>query len=345
MARKIHQRPPGVPVLVQNENNSVLRFMSSTRRQGSPTDRVRDQTERRALKEATRVPWRILSKAAEEYTDWQTFALWLRAVLDSCEALPADLVRTIEKRSPSLLPQIRAPLRGKASAYGFRVWQKAGHWAEANVFADAKRDEWLNAVRYFSSKSLPYMKAWSYWEAVSQRWRCGRPQILPDFDQWQHAVCSVTRLSDPESDVQQVLNSVRSVPGARWQKLLGDFLELTALGLWIEILLKTGRPAEDLVTRELTLRYPGFTSGSIKDSNTVVSTLIKWVISHEAAFADVEPAYMALSYHTKYHPAYCARRNFASHCRELWRDGHFAPPSFAEWMSASDSYSESKIRR
>jgi len=68
--------------------------MSSTAgERGSPSAQVRQYAEIRALDEAKRVPWRLLANAAHEYTEWQVFALWLRAVLDVCEELPAEEYR------------------------------------------------------------------------------------------------------------------------------------------------------------------------------------------------------------------------------------------------------------
>jgi len=79
---------------------------SKARRRSSSIDRVGSQTEKRALNSARKVPWRILAEAADEYTGWQTFALWLRGVLDCCEALPQEIAVQIEKRSPILLTHI-----------------------------------------------------------------------------------------------------------------------------------------------------------------------------------------------------------------------------------------------
>lgn len=313
---------------------------SRTRRRGSLTDRVRQQTETRALAEARKVPWRILAGAADEYTEWQVFTLWLRAVLDVWEALPVEVALEVEKRSPSLLTRIAPQLAENVAPHGFRVWEEATDWSEANVFAEAKREKWLNAIRYFSSQSLRSMKAWSYWENVDRQWRAARPLILPDYEQWRHSVTSVTRVSNPGSNVQQILDSVRSIPEARWQQLSDAFMELTTLCLWIEVLVDVGRTGQKLVTQELMLRYPQFDAKCIEHSQTPISILTNWVIGHEAPFAEGEPPLAALSYHIKYHPAYCARRNFAAHCRQSWRYGLFEIPSFAHWKGEADAYFE-----
>jgi hypothetical protein len=291
------------------------------------------------LDEGRKVPWRTLANAAEEYTEWQVFALWLRAVLDAGEALPAEIAIEIEKRSPALLSRIDSELRITA-ALGARVWEVVTEWTEAEVFAEAVRGGWLNAIRYFSSKSLLYIKAWSYWEGV-QQWRMNKPQLLPNYARWTSSVSAVSRLSNPDSDIQKVLDSVRSIPQAKWQRTFDAFMELTTLGLWIEILMGAGRTGADWVLRELTVRYPRFDFSNVKYSKAMVSAATDWAIEHEELFTGAEPAMPALSYHIKCHPAYYARRNYAAHSRGLWVSGHFDRlPSFAEWRSAADEYFE-----
>ena len=63
--------------------------MKRNQRGGNLIDRVRQQTERRALEQGKLVPWKRLAEAADEYTDWQVFALWSRAVVEAARSIPA----------------------------------------------------------------------------------------------------------------------------------------------------------------------------------------------------------------------------------------------------------------
>jgi hypothetical protein len=320
----------------------VSSFMSPrVGQRGSAAERVRRRVEIRALDEASKVPWRILADAADEYTEWQVFALWLRAVRDVREALPAEVAMEIEKRSPLLLSRIESELGNAGRSVGTRVWECVTQWAEANVFAEPTREGWLNAIRYFSSRSLRSMKAWSYWEDVHKQWRAAMPQPLPDYDRWTISVSAVTRLSNPQSEAQRVLDSVRSIPAPRWQQLLEAFLELTTLCFWIKILLGAERTGAELVAQELKRRYPRFDTSCIKDSADTISTFMDWVIGHEPPFANAKPPLLTLGYCIKCHPAYYARRNYAAHCRGLWSDGHFDRlAAFSEWINSADGYFE-----
>src|ERR1035441_4688787 len=147
--------------------------MERNQRGVSLIDRVRQQTERRALEQAKRVPWKRLAEAADEYTDWQVFTLWLRAVVEAAGSIPAMVVQEMESRTPRLLersrPDVEAAVKN-GDGPGTRIWQDVSLWAEMNVFIAAKRGGWLDAVRYYSSMSLRSMQAWSHWENVDKEW-------------------------------------------------------------------------------------------------------------------------------------------------------------------------------
>jgi hypothetical protein len=293
------------------------------------------------LDEAKKVPWRLLANAANGYTEWQVFALWLRAVLDFYEELPAEVANEVEARSPALASQLESKLGTLERPRGSAAWEAVIDWAESTVFLDAKRDRWLNAIRYFSSRSLSSMKAWSYWEIVHHQWQNHKPESLPTYQVWASAISAVGRLSNPETDAQKVLDSIRQMSEAKWQMMSDAFAELTALCLWIKIVLGAGQTGAALVARELKVRYPRFDTSSIQDSAFAISAITDWVIARELPFAGLRPPLLALAYHTKNQPAYYARRNYAAHCRAVWTGAHFDRlPSFGEWRAAADEYFE-----
>lgn len=220
--------------------------MQRSQRGGSLIVRVRQQTERRALEQARRVPWKRLAEAAEEYTDWQVFTLWLRAVVEAAGNIPAMVAEEMESRTPQLLGRIRPAVEAavkNGNGAGPRIWQYASDWVEINVLIGAARAGWLDAVRYFSSMSLRSMKAWSHWEDIDRRWRVTTPQHFPNYERWRCEVAAVAQLSNPGSIAQQVLDSVRSVSEAEWSKLLNGFSDLMAFSLWLELVLDIEGPA------------------------------------------------------------------------------------------------------
>ena len=192
---------------------------------------------------------------------------------------------------------------------------------ESNAFVRAKRERWLNAIRYFSSRSLSSMKAWSHWEDMHRQWREKKPETLPTYEVWVSAASAVGRLPNPESDAQTVLDSIRLVPEETWRRMLDAFAELTTLCVWIEILLGAGQIGAEFVSEELAVRYPRFdTCGIPEPTGSGMSTFFaESILTHRLPFANAQQFLFALSYQTKQHPAYYARCSYAAQCRSLWR--------------------------
>ena len=321
--------------------------MQQNQRGVSLIDRVRHQTERRALEQVTRVPWKRLAAAADEYTDWQVFMLWLRAVVEAACSIPDMVAQEMESRTPQLLGRIRrgveAAVRNGDGA-GTRIWQDVSLWAETNIFITANRAGWLDAVRYFSSMSLRSMKAWSYWENVDRQWRAATPPQFPTYPQWLCEVAAVVRLSNPDSLAQEVLDAVRGMSEAEWNNLLNGFSDLMAFSLWMELMLDMEGPTSGLVSKELAERYRGFSlSPQTMGSKEVVRALNEWVLDHALAIAGQKQVLAALSFHVSHHPAYPAMRSYTLHCHDVWpHECAHHPPSFEEWREAADEYFETR---
>jgi hypothetical protein len=314
-------------------------------RGGNLIERVRHQTEQRALEQARRVTWPRLAAAAGEHTEWQVFGLWLRAVVDAAGGVPDMITLEMESRTPKLLGRIRPDIEAAVktgSRLGARIWQDVSIWAEMNVFIAAKRAGWLGAVRYFSSMSLRSMQAWSHWENVDKEWRAAAPMQFPSYAQWRCDVTALAKLSNPDSEAQQVLDSVLSVSEAEWNRLLHGFSILITFSLWMELVLDIEGPTSCLVSKELAEMYPGFRfSNGSKEPKEVARSLHRWVIEHSLAIADQEQMLAALSFHVRHHPAYPATRRYALRCHEIWRiqcPDHM--PSFEDWRQAADAYVE-----
>lgn len=109
------------------ENRTIRHrpFMPTQRDQrgGHLMDRVRQKTELRALQQAKRVTWKRLAATADEYTGWQVFRLWLRAVVEAAGSIPVTVAREVESRATQLLahirPDVQAAINGNGPGAGF----------------------------------------------------------------------------------------------------------------------------------------------------------------------------------------------------------------------------------
>jgi hypothetical protein len=318
--------------------------LKRNQRGGDLIDRVRQQTERRALEQAKRVPWNRLAKAADEYTDWQVFTLWVRASVEAAGSIPAMVEQEMLSRMPRLLGRVRRDVEAavkNGDGAGARIWQDVSRWAETRIFVVAKRAGWLDAVRYYSSVSLRSLKAWSHWEDIDRQWCAATPKQFPTYAQWQCEVAAVARLSNPASPAQEVLDAVRGMSDAEWNKLLNGFSDLITFSLWMELVLDIEGPTSALVSKELADRYSGFSFSSVLGSKAAVRALNDWALDHALAIADQKQMLAALSFHVTHYPAYPAMRSYALHCHEVWPaecPDHL--PTFEEWRQAADAYFE-----
>ena len=297
------------------------------------------------MEQAKRVPWNRLAAVVDEYTDWQVFSLWIRAMVEAAKSLPAMVVQEMEARSPQLLGHIDADADAIVTTGGALatwVWQEVSEWAEANIFISPKSENWLDAVRYFSAMSLRSLKAWTHWEQTNEQWRLASPEVFPMYAQWETEVAAVTCLSTRDSQAQHLLDCSRDLPESAWNSLRSRFVDLIAFSLWMELVLDIEGSHSQSASKELAKRYSGFSlRGTAIGSKEAVRALNDWAIEHTLGIAGRECMLAALSYSVGHHPSYYPLRNYALHCHDVWRGECPAhPPSFGEWREAADAYFE-----
>jgi hypothetical protein len=307
--------------------------------------RVRNATARRALEQAKRVPWPRLAEAVDEYTQWHTLALWVRAAVEISNNVPPIVQSEMERRAPGALIALHSKVNAtisRGTRPGVAAWDEVICWAEMNVFLAAKRGGWLDALRYFSAMSLRSMQAWAHWERVDADWRVSPPGKLPTLRDWEGMVASVSRLSNAESAAHRTLNAIQSMRRSDWDTLLAAFTHLNAFCQWMELMLDAQKTMSDQLSQELLNRYPGFSLvGRRMAFKDAARCLTNWVLSHDMPGAKSTGVLAALRFCLRHHPEYGAVRNYAQFCRRAWADDsqiHFA--TFDEWKQAVDSYSE-----
>jgi hypothetical protein len=301
---------------------------------------VREQVKAKALEQAKGVPWPRLADAVEEANRWQIFSLWVRGVVDAAHGIPPVVEREIEARIPGFLARVADDMQValKQDTPGHRLWTLIDAWVTVNVLLDAKSQGWLDAVNYFSSMSMTYMKAWAHWERVNREWRTNPPTEWPSYQQWQRDVAAVAVLPNPDSHAQRVLDAVNSVSAEEWERLYSQFRDLVAFSLWMELMLDLEGPESRVVREEIRKRYPGFSVASDLPPREVVRKLHSSVVELELRVDD-ENLLAALSWHVRNYPAYYALRSYAVHCHQAWPDDYPSPvPSFEEWRQTADTF-------
>ena len=297
-----------------------------------------EQYQKIALDEAGRVPWPQLMQSVEESLRWEEFNLWIRAVVNAANGVPPVVEQELEARIPGFLARVREELES-ADEVGERLWNLVGAWIDTHVLLQPKVEGWLNAVNFFSSRTMTYIKAWEHWERMTLEWRANPPADWPSYERWQNDVAAVTQMRNPDGEPQRILDTMLSVPGAEWERMLSAYRDVVVFGPWMELLLDLEGPQSPLVARTLAARYPGFafSSGDLP-STDAVREVLAWVIMNVVR-PPSEEVMGALTWHITRHPEYYAIRGYAIECHRRWSSECPAhPPAFREWREKADRH-------
>ena len=136
------------------------------------------QYQKIAQGEARRVPWPQLMEFVEDSLRWEEFNLWIRAVVSAANGVPPVVEQELESRIPGFLARVREELES-ADEVGERAWNLVGAWIATHVLLQPKVEGWLNAVNFYSSRTMTYMKIWEHWERMTLEWRANPPADWP----------------------------------------------------------------------------------------------------------------------------------------------------------------------
>src|SRR6516165_1856301 len=297
-----------------------------------------EQYQEIALDEARRVPWPQLMQFVEESLRWEEFSLWIRAVVNAANGVPPVVEQELETRIPGFLARVREEL-DSADEVGERLWNLVGTWIATHVLLQPKVEGWLNAVNFYSSRTMLYQKIWAHWERMTRELRTNPPADWPSYERWQNDVAAVTQMRNPDGEPQRILDAMLSVPGAEWERMLSAYRDIVVFGVWMELLLDLEGPQSPVVVRALAAQYPGFafSSGDLPSTDSV-RELLAWVITNVVRPPSGE-VMGALGWHIKRHPEYYAIREYAIECHRRWSsEPPTHSPTFGDWRRKANQY-------
>jgi hypothetical protein len=141
---------------------------------------------RQATQQLLRVSLNRLQKAQQKYLDWEAFSLWVRAIVDAEGQTPAWMSAILQKRCRGFLEceeEFRKAHPKKPGLLPLHLLE----WIHNNIFADAKRERWLDAIIFYAVRDPRSQHVWAYWEHCERQWKHNRPASYPSFDEWRHA--------------------------------------------------------------------------------------------------------------------------------------------------------------
>jgi hypothetical protein len=167
--------------LAREKNKPSQRLTGKSRR------RVQELVHRRAMSQLLRVPTDDFCQSQQEYLDWESFSLWVRAVVGAEGRVPLWMTPVLRERCPGFLEH--------AQQWRIAHPKKALHlphllleWIHDHIFARVKQDGWLDALIFYSVRDSYSQCTWAHCEECEDEWSHIRPARYPSFDEWRRAV-------------------------------------------------------------------------------------------------------------------------------------------------------------
>ena len=271
--------------------------------------------------QALRVPWRELASACEHMALWRSFSLWVRAIVDAEQGLPAWLVTEIEDRCPAFL-------RSRRTAELESLWLDLNEWVDHHFFAEAAHRSWIQALHYYCGRLPVAEHAWQCWTKADDEWRASRPSRYPTFTDWRATIEKVS---------EGVLPLDRAAE---------TYVEWEAFSFWARSLVQAAREIPALVRSALEGKCPGFMEyvtalrpRPCSDPQWLWEQLLQWVDTHSFSEASREKWLDRLQA--------TARRSLRSErVVDYWTkwstDTGEHPvtglPTFEQWLAAADAF-------
>jgi len=172
------------------------------------------------------VPWDRFHTAYEEYIEWQGFALWARANVESERCLSARLKAILRKRCPGFVEG--TDRSNKPELLGLQLLS----WVHSKAFGVARQEGWLDALVFYGFRETRSQGYWAYWEHCEQEWKRRRPTPFPDFPQWRRTALSWNLQGD--------------VICAAAAKAVEEYVDFEAIVYWLRPLFRA--PTNELPT-------------------------------------------------------------------------------------------------
>lgn len=129
---------------------------------------------RKAMASTKRVAPDRLAEAVSRYVDWEAFAYWVRPALERGTRLPKEVARELGRRCPGFLE----------AHPGAQNWQQLVGWIAGHYFADAKREDWFDAILIRTHNHPRAIRTMEYADHCDEVWGSRLPDPYPSFGEW-----------------------------------------------------------------------------------------------------------------------------------------------------------------
>lgn len=304
---------------------------------------------KRAEEQAKRVPWRMLFAFINQYIESECFLFWLRSIEETSEGLPDAVWKAIEREYPVFWDDNLSSRRRRTHA---RVWKRLDNWIFTNVFAEVRREGWMDAVVYYAVRDRRYLRSEAYWLKCTEEWREKKPSSYPSFERWRQAAFRCSELGIVRPRLREVLRPADHISADHFAKVVDCCVDWDEFASWARTGLEQSAAIPQPVRRELRRRCPGFLQYDAPRRRTDPPEcigswprLVDWITSHYFSRAWRQGWLGAVRYYTQLHPHWIRVMCYSARWRRDWEDGRIkAYPSLTEWRQAVDSDADGSSR-
>ena len=284
--------------------------------------------------QSLRVCWRDFADACERLIEWRSFALWVRAIVDTERQLPEWLKERINYRCPGFLSARQNAVDSDST------WLDLSAWIDDKFFAAARDGGWLDALHYYSGRDRRSEQVWRQWEQAESTWRHCKQEAYPAFEEWfQEALKDFRPAADEET--------AQSTPiGDRLSALVPQYIEWEAFAFWVRSIVESARGLPAHTAGVLEQRCPGFldqirgnSASHAEYSTWVWRDLVAWIEAH--IFADAKDASWLDAVRDAARSHLRAERiaAFWAVCSSQWgRKPPDSYPTFEQWLRDADAF-------
>ena len=340
MERFVAAREPHVGSRVVQEEWSVSVAGETRQRRLGMRASANAAIRRHMHEQSLRTPWRDFAKACEQLIEWHSFALWVRAIVDTERSVPQWLKEAIARRCPGF------PEPGPDAADGDSIWLDLSEWIVDHFFAPARDGGWIDALHYYSGQDPMSEQIWSHWTRTEATWLKRKPKDHPTFNQW-HKEALNGALPDAGTQLESVPTRVGSSPPPdRLAVLVSQYIEWEAFAFWTRLMVERYAKVPAEVAAAIEQRCPGFLdyirtqpTGQTEYGTWFWRELLSWIENHIFADTGEEPWLDTVRDTARTHLRGERIAAYWAYCSSQWRKNPPASnPSAERWLSEADAF-------
>ena len=136
-----------------------------------------------------------LAEAVSQWIDWEAFAYWARAALESRSGANTEVTSEIGRRCPGYLAANRNT-QVHDSAGTSQDWHSLMSWIADHDFRDAKTEGWFDAILVRVRSHPRAIRTMEYADHCDELWSSELPNPYPSFEDWRREADLYVDLDD-----------------------------------------------------------------------------------------------------------------------------------------------------